>query len=81
MGHPGICCTFCRGQEMPRFIPCGSLNQRRTRIEAPPSPLSSRPKWRDLRFSQPASDSNRSSALPFVIPTEVEGSAVLSTSI
>jgi hypothetical protein len=21
MGHPGICCTFCRGQEMPRFMP------------------------------------------------------------
>jgi len=24
MGHPGICCTFCRGQEMPRFMPRGS---------------------------------------------------------
>jgi hypothetical protein len=47
-----------------------------------------RPKWRDLQFSQPASDSDGSSALTFVIPpvparrgTEVEGSAVLSTSI
>ena len=57
---------------------CGSLNRHLIRIEAPPSPLSSRPKWRDLQFSQPVSDSNRSSALPFVIPTEVEGSAVLS---
>jgi hypothetical protein len=25
-------------------------------MEAPPSPLSSRPKWRDLQFTQPASD-------------------------
>jgi len=33
-------------------------------------------KWRDLQFSQPASDPNGSSALPFVIPSEVEGSAV-----
>ena len=24
MGHPGIGCTFCRGQEMPRFMPRGS---------------------------------------------------------
>ncbi len=24
MGHPGICCTFSREQEMPRFIPGGS---------------------------------------------------------
>ena len=24
MGHPGICCTFCRGQEMPPFISRGS---------------------------------------------------------
>jgi hypothetical protein len=23
-GHPEICCTFCPGQEMPRFIPRGS---------------------------------------------------------
>jgi hypothetical protein len=27
-------------------------------------------KWRDLRFSRPASDANGSAALPFVIPTE-----------
>jgi hypothetical protein len=49
--------------------------------EAPPSPLSSRAKPRDLQFSQRASDSHRSAALPFVIPSEAEGSAVLSTSI
>ena len=24
IGHPGICCTFCRGQEMPLFISRGS---------------------------------------------------------
>ena len=24
MGHPGICCTSCRGQEIPRFISRGS---------------------------------------------------------
>jgi len=24
MGHPEICCTFCRGQELPRFISRGS---------------------------------------------------------
>ena len=24
MGHPGIDCTFCRGQEMPRFLSRGS---------------------------------------------------------
>jgi hypothetical protein len=24
MGHPGISCTFCRGQEMPLFMPRGS---------------------------------------------------------
>jgi hypothetical protein len=60
---------------------CSSLNQHLLRTEAPPYPLSSRPKWRDLQFSQSASASNRSAALPFVIPTEVEGSAVLSISI
>jgi len=49
------------------------------RMEAPAFPLSSRPKWRDLQFSQPATDADGSTALPFVIPTEVEGSAVLST--
>jgi len=38
-------------------------------MEAPPSPLSSRSKWRDLRFSQPAADSDGSVSLPFVIPT------------
>jgi hypothetical protein len=36
------------------------------------SPLSSRPKWRDLQFSQPATDPDGSTDLPFVIPTEVE---------
>jgi hypothetical protein len=55
---------------------CGSLNQHLIQTEAPPSPLSSRPKWRDLQFSQPASDSNRGAALPFVIPTAAEGSAL-----
>jgi hypothetical protein len=60
---------------------CSSLNQHPIRTEAPPSPLSSRPERSvvDLQFSQPASDSHRSTALPFVIPTEVEGSAVLLT--
>jgi hypothetical protein len=59
---------------------CSSLNRHLIRMEAPPSPLSSRPKWRDLQFSQPATDPDGSTDLPFVIPTEVEGSAVLSTS-
>jgi hypothetical protein len=30
---------------------CSSLNQHPIRMEALPSPLSSRPKWRDLQFS------------------------------
>jgi hypothetical protein len=60
---------------------CSSLNQHLSQTEAPPSPLSSRSKWRDLQFAQPASDSHRSFAFPFVIPTEVEGSAVRSTGI
>jgi hypothetical protein len=34
--------------------------------------VSSRPKWRDLQFSQPAADSDGSTALPFVIPTAVD---------
>src|ERR1700678_2778578 len=34
-------------------------------------------KWRDLLFSPPASKANGSAALPFVIPSEAEGSAVL----
>ena len=42
----------------------------------PRSPLSSRPQWRDLQFTQPASDLYRSAALPFVIPSAAEGSAV-----
>jgi hypothetical protein len=43
MGHPGICCTFCRGQEMPRFIPRGSATpvddckESRMRFVDPPS--------------------------------------------
>jgi hypothetical protein len=40
---PEVCRTFGRGQKMPRFIPRGSLNQHLIRIEAPSSPLSSRP--------------------------------------
>ena len=35
---------------------------------------------KDLRFSLPASDVDGSAALPFVIPTEAEGSAVPRTS-
>jgi len=50
------------------------LDQHLMWIEAPASPLSSRPKWRDLQFSEPASDVDGSSGLPVVIPTEVEGS-------
>jgi hypothetical protein len=50
-------------------------------MEAPPSPLSSRAQPRDLRFSQPASALDGSSAVTFVIPSAAEGSAVLSTSI
>jgi len=46
------------------------------RMEADPSPLSSRPKRRDLQFSQPATDADGSGSLPFVIPAEAEGSAV-----
>ena len=34
-------------------------------------------KWRDLRFSPPATNPNGSTTLPFVIPSEAEGSAVL----
>ena len=41
--------------------------------EAPPSLLSPRPKWKDLQFSEPASEADGSATLPFVIPTEVEG--------
>ena len=26
MGHPGIGCTFCLGQEMPRFMPLWVAN-------------------------------------------------------
>jgi hypothetical protein len=48
------------------------------RMEALPSPLSSQPKWGDLKFTQPASDANRGATLSFVIPSAVEGSAVLS---
>jgi hypothetical protein len=44
-------------------------------------PDRSEAKWRDLRFSQTASDRDEATTLTFVIPTEVEGSAVLSTSI
>jgi hypothetical protein len=33
-------------------------------------------KWRDLLFSQPLVNANGSATLPFVIPTEAEGSAV-----
>jgi hypothetical protein len=36
-------------------------------MEALLPPLSSRPKWRDLRFSQPVADADGSSAPPFVI--------------
>jgi hypothetical protein len=43
------------------------------RTEASPYPLSSRPKWRDLRFHQPAPDPDGSSALPFVIPPVPNG--------
>ena len=42
--------------------------------------LSSRPErseWRDLRLTHPAANMNGSVALPFVIPSEAEGSAVL----
>ncbi len=60
---------------------CGSLNQHLIQMEAPPFPLSSRPKWRDLQFPEPSSDADGSTALPFVIPTEVEGSAVPRTII
>ena len=37
-------------------------------------------KWRDLLFHPPASDADRSVALPFVIPSAAEGSAVLRAS-
>ena len=33
-------------------------------------------KWRDLRLTHPASNTNGSTTLPFVIPSEAEGSAV-----
>ena len=66
---------------------CGSLNQHPTSTTAPLSPLSSRAKptcpglpWRDLQSSQPAPNIDDSATLPFVIPSEAEGSAVLSTS-
>jgi hypothetical protein len=63
---------------------CSSLNQHPIRTEAPPSPLSPRPERSvvDLQFSQPASDSHRSTALPLSSRPErsvVEGSAVLLT--
>jgi hypothetical protein len=35
-------------------------------------------KWRDLLFACPACDAEESLAVPFVIPSEAEGSAVLS---
>jgi hypothetical protein len=38
--------------------------------------LSSRPKWRDLLFANPATALRESASLPFVIPSEAEGSAV-----
>jgi len=83
MGHPGICCTFCRGQEMLRFLSRGSappVDDREEKFHFPAllptssrfgskrrPPLSSRAQSRDLQFSQPASDSNRSAVLRFVI--------------
>jgi hypothetical protein len=84
------------------------------RMEAPPSPLSSRPErsavegsavlstsirsewkhhpplchpdrsaaqWRDLQFSQPASDPDGSTTLPFVIPTEAQRSGGICSSL
>src|SRR5271156_392326 len=45
-------------------------------MKAPPSPLSSRAQPRDLQFACPASNPNESAALPFVIPSAAEGSAV-----
>jgi len=56
---------------------CSSLNQHLIQAEAPTSPFVIPSESRDLQFSQPASDQNRSADLPFVIPSEVEGSAVL----
>ena len=48
-------------------------------MKAQPSPLSSRPKRRDLRFCHPLTNFHGSATLPFVIPSEAEGSAVLSS--
>ena len=50
-----------------------SLNQQLLWTEAPPSPLSSRPKWRDLQFSQSSSAVDRSAALPFCHPDRSGG--------
>jgi hypothetical protein len=67
--RPPLCHPACPGVPWDRSGGiCVSLDQHPIPTEAPPSPLSSRPKWRDLPFSQPASDSRRSTALPFVIP-------------
>jgi two-component system sensor histidine kinase KdpD len=51
---------------------CSSFNQHLMQTEAPPSPLSSRPKWRDLQFLSPASDANRSATLPLEGDTALE---------
>jgi hypothetical protein len=60
--------------------PAVSLNQHPMLTNAPPSPLSSRAKPRDLQFAQPAPNAHQSTTRPFVIPSEAEGSAVRSTS-
>src|ERR1700693_6221081 len=73
--HPPLC-----HPERSRGI-CSSLDQHQMLTKAPPSPLSSRAKPRDLQFAQPAPNAHQSTTLPFVIPSEAEGSAVLSTSI
>jgi hypothetical protein len=38
-------------------------------------------KWRDLLLTHPAPNTNGSAALPFVIPSEAEGSAVQRVSL
>ena len=95
--HPersgGTCCSPIHHQmlngsaSLPFVIPSeaeGSavlLNRQQRQIKARLSPLSSRAKRRDLLFTHPPSNVNGSASLPFVIPSEAEGSAVHSTGI
>ena len=57
-GKPHELCGSHRAQREIRASGgiCSSLNQPLIQIEAPPSPLSSRPKWRDLQLATPVND-------------------------